>query len=97
VSERTEVINKTVGFSFYVKVEREIRTETGAKYPDKALVTANLGGNADSFEEATKRLKEARAAIDIVLTEKKPEQNQTPTEEKKPTEKAGSGDQERVA
>ena len=83
MSERTEVVNKTVGFSFYIKIEREIRTETGAKYPDKSLVTANLGGNADSFEEAVKRLKQARAEIDAVLTEKKPTQ-----ETDKPAEKA---------
>lgn len=72
MAEKTEVVNRTEGYSFHITVEREIRTETGAKYPDKSVVTASLGGNAPSFEVAIEQAKKAREAIEELLAAKKP-------------------------
>jgi len=67
MSEETMVTNKHVGYSFSLSVEKETRVETGAKYPDKQVVSARLGGNADSFEEATNMLEVAKQKIDELL------------------------------
>jgi hypothetical protein len=72
MSEKTEITSTTVGYHFSITVEREIRTETGAKYPDKSVVTASLSGNAPSFEVAVEQAKTAKAEIEKLLAEKKP-------------------------
>jgi len=63
MSEEKSVTQKSIGFSFYVSIEREIREETGAKYPDKTVVKASLGGNADTMEEVTENLKNATELV----------------------------------
>lgn len=72
MSEETKITNMAVGYHFDIKIEREIRTETGAKYPDKSVVTASLSGNASSFEAIVEQAKKAREAIEELLVEKKP-------------------------
>ena len=72
MSEKTEITSTTVGYHFSITVDREIRTETGAKYPDKSVVTASLSGNAPSFEAAVEQAKTAKAEIEKLLAEKKP-------------------------
>lgn len=61
--ELKAITQKAIGFGFSVSIEREIRVETGAKYPDKTLVKASLSGHADSYEEATTMLGEATKAV----------------------------------
>lgn len=70
MSEETTVTNKHVGYSFSLSVEKEIRVETGAKYPDKQIVSARVGGNTESFDDAVEQLKKARQKIDEVLKNK---------------------------
>lgn len=68
MSEEKSVTQKTIGFSFHVSIEREIRQKTDAKYPDKTIVKASLGGHADTMAGATTGLK---AATDLVKAQVK--------------------------
>lgn len=61
--ESQAVTTKAIGYSFNVSVEREIRTDTGAKYPDKTVVKASLGGHADTFDAATSLLESAAKTV----------------------------------
>jgi hypothetical protein len=70
MSENQLIESKKVGFSFSLAIEKELRTETGAKYPDKSVLNARLEGNADSFDEVVKLLGQAKTEINKVLTEK---------------------------
>lgn len=70
MSEEITVTNKHVGYSFSLSVEKESRVETGAKYPDKQVVSARLGGNTETFEDAVEQLKKAKQKIDEVLKDK---------------------------
>jgi len=85
MSEETKITNMAVGYHFDIKIEREIRTETGAKYPDKSVVTASLSGNAPTFDAVIEQAKKAREAIEELLVEKKPivKEEEKPVEEKK--------------
>jgi len=67
--EKTEITNRTTGYSFHVKVEREIRTQTAAKYPDKTVAYATLSGNDDTFEAMVDHAKKAKETIDAILAE----------------------------
>lgn len=58
-----EVTQKTVGFSWHISIETEKRTATDAKYPDKTVSKASLGGHADSYEDAVSQLREAKAEL----------------------------------
>jgi len=69
LSERTEITNKNVGYSFHVSLEREIRTATGAKYPDKTIVKASLGGHAETFKQANDQLRLATVEVRNQLNE----------------------------
>lgn len=57
------VTTKAIGYSFNVSIEREIRTETESKYPDKTVVKASLGGHADTFDAATSLLEGAAKTV----------------------------------
>jgi hypothetical protein len=63
MSEHQEIIAKSVGFEFTYMIEREIRTTTDAKYPDKKIEKAGLSGHADTFEEAKRLLGETRKEL----------------------------------
>ena len=65
-----EIMNKTVGFSFRLVVEVERRIDSGTKYPDKVVQKAELGGHADSFEQACANLTEAQKQIAEILNPK---------------------------
>jgi len=69
VSEVSKVERREVGYRFHIAVDKELRTETGAKYPDKTQVHASLEGHADSFEEAVKQLRDAKVKVNEVLRE----------------------------
>ena len=62
-----EILNKTIGFSFRIVVEREVRTATDAKYPDKTVIKADLGGHADTYDEARANLVDAWTGINNML------------------------------
>ena len=67
-SELKQIETKRIGFAFKISVEKETRIETGAKYPDKKIVKAELEGNADTYENAVNLLKKAKTAV-LVATE----------------------------
>ncbi len=64
MSEKTEIISKSVGFSWKYSVESEVR-KAGAdsKYSDKDMISVSVGGNCDSFDEMFTQLNEAKAKI----------------------------------
>lgn len=68
MNEQTEVTNRYVGYHFDIKIEKEIRTETGAKYPDKSVVTASLSGNAETLTDVISQLKSAKLVVEELLT-----------------------------
>ncbi len=70
MGESTVVSNRNVGYSFSLSIEKEVRIETGAKYPDKEVVHVRLSGNADSFDEAVKQLGMAQTEINGMLGKK---------------------------
>lgn len=51
--ELQSITTKAIGYSFNVSIEREIRADTGTRYPDKTVVKVSLGGHADTFDGAT--------------------------------------------
>jgi len=61
--EIKNVINKTVGYSFSITIEREVRTETGAKYPDKQITKASVGGHGTTLDDVTKQLEAATEVV----------------------------------
>lgn len=61
--ELKAITQKTIGFGFSVSIERELRTETSAKYPDKTVVKASLSGHSETYEEASSMLGEATKAV----------------------------------
>ena len=63
MSVKTEVETRKVGFAFDVSIEREIRTTTDAKYPDKTIIKASLEGNTETYEDSVDKLKAAAKAI----------------------------------
>lgn len=64
MSEEQSVTHKTVGFSFSVSIEREIRDKTKeVKYPDKTIVKASLGGHTTTLEGAKEALKTATELV----------------------------------
>jgi len=84
MTERSEIVNKTAGYSFHIKIEREIRTETGAKYPDKSVVSASLSGNDEAFVTMVEHAIQARKTIDEILSGKATEEKQAPAQEPGP-------------
>ena len=76
-----EIVNKTVGFSFRLVVEREIRKVTDAKYPDKTVSKAELGGHSASYEEARANLLDANTTIQDLLDGKPKEEVELAVEE----------------
>lgn len=62
-----EITNKTVGFNFRIVVEREVRVDSGTKYPDKTVTKAELGGHADTYKQARANLVDAWVGINNVL------------------------------
>jgi len=63
VSEKKEVTTETVGYSFNITIERETRTATTAKYPDKQIIKASVGGHGATLDDVTKQLVAATAVV----------------------------------
>ena len=63
MSAKTEVETRKLGHAYSVSIEREIRTSTEAKYPDKTIIKASLEGNTETYEEAVTKLKDSAKAI----------------------------------
>lgn len=72
MSEKQDVVTRRVGFGFSITVEKELREETGAKYPDKTVVKASIEGNADTFESNIELLGRARTEIFKVVAGNSP-------------------------
>jgi len=67
--EQKIVTEQTIGFSYHVTLEKELRTNTGAKYPDKTVIKASLGGHVDTIAEAITQLKVCSTAIKTQIAE----------------------------
>lgn len=63
MSETKSITQKAIGFSFSVSIEREVRNATSAKYPDKTIIKASLGGHAETMDDATEHLKKATELV----------------------------------
>ena len=67
--EKKTITQQAIGFSYHVQVEKEIRSDSGLKFPDKTIVKASLGGHADTSEQAKTLLNEATKEIKKQLEE----------------------------
>lgn len=63
MTEEKEVTTKTVGYSFSITIERETRTATTAKYPDKQIIKATVGGHGATLDDVTKQLEAATEVV----------------------------------
>lgn len=83
MTEKTEITNRTAGYNFHVKIEREVRTQTEAKYPDKSVVSATLSGNDDAFETMIEHAEKAKTTIDAMLAKPEEEGSEVAIESEK--------------
>jgi len=81
MSEKTVVETKKVGYSFSFSIEKELRSETGAKYPDKTIIKGSIEGNADTYEETVALMKKAKTELMNLKPEDAPKE--IPKEEEK--------------
>ena len=61
--EVKSITQQQIGFGYSIYIEKELRSETGAKYPDKTVIKAELSGHADTPEQASTLLDLARQTI----------------------------------
>lgn len=75
MSERQEVVEKRVGYSWSLSITRETRKPGSgqSKYDDKDVVEAKLTGNEESLDLAEMGLMAAKLAIRDMLEEEKEE------------------------
>jgi hypothetical protein len=63
MTEKSTVENRDVGHRWHISMEKELRIETGAKFPDKTVVSVSLEGNKISFEACKAQVENARQVI----------------------------------
>lgn len=81
MSEKQVVETKRIGFSFSVSIEKELRSETGAKYPDKTIIKGSIEGNADTYDDTIALMKKAKKELMDLKPEDAPKE--VPKEDEK--------------
>ena len=66
--ETSQVWTTQTGYSFKIEIEKEIRTETGAKYPDKTVMKAYITGNEATLDNVAVALAAAKIRLLKQLT-----------------------------
>ena len=66
--ETSQVWTTQTGYSFKIEIEKEIRTETGAKYPDKTVMKAYITGNTKDLAETVTAIEKAKKELLKQLT-----------------------------
>ena len=66
--EVSQIWTTQTGYSFKIEIEKEIRTETGAKYPDKTVMKAYITGNENTLAETVEALAAAKVLLMNQLT-----------------------------
>jgi hypothetical protein len=69
MSERSVVENRNVGARWFISLEKELREETGAKYPDKTVVHCSLEGFEADYESARRSLLDAKVELEKLVAE----------------------------
>lgn len=67
MNETHTVVKMEVGYTWSISIEREIRTPTEAKYPDKTVIKASLTGHARTYEGAITSLNQAKLELEKVV------------------------------
>jgi hypothetical protein len=67
--QKSEIIQRQLGFSWSLSIERERRTDTGSRYPDKDVIQARVSGNCLTYTGAIEQLRNAKAEIEKLLRE----------------------------
>jgi hypothetical protein len=67
VVEKTVVENRSVGNRWFISLEKELREETGAKYPDKTVIHVSLEGYEDDYEAARLSLEQAKLQLEKLI------------------------------
>lgn len=64
MSEKSEIVQKTVGFGWSFSVKRTTRTpKEGSKYDDVTETEAALSGHADTLQSAIEELSNAKSQV----------------------------------
>ena len=66
--EVSQIWTTQTGYSFKIEIEKEIRTETGAKYPDKTVMKAYITGNTEDLAETVAAIEKAKKELLKQLT-----------------------------
>lgn len=69
MSERSVVENRNVGARWFISLEKELREETGAKYPDKTVIHCSLEGFEADYESARCSLENAKLQLEKLIVE----------------------------
>lgn len=69
MNEQQTVTQQAIGFSYSVTIEKELRTNTAAKYPDKTVLKATLSGHADTHDMAAVGLRDASKTVKKQISE----------------------------
>ncbi len=67
VTEKTIVENRSVGSRWYISLEKELREETGAKYPNKTVIHVSLEGYEANGETARCCLGKAKLRLEELV------------------------------
>jgi len=71
MEEKTVVENRNVGNRWFISLEKELREETGAKYPDKTVVHVSLEGYEVDYETAHRSIMKAKSELEKLVADKK--------------------------
>jgi len=69
MSEKSIVENRNVGARWFISLEKELREETGAKYPDKTVIHCALEGFEPDYERARCSLETAKLQLQKLIAD----------------------------
>ena len=65
--EKTIIENRNVGSRWFISLEKELREETGAKYPDKTIIHVSLEGFELDYDGAMQSLSKAKVQLEKMV------------------------------
>lgn len=61
--------HQEVGYRWHIALDKELRTMTGAKYPDKTSIHASLEGHENTVKEANDAINAAKKTLEKLTSE----------------------------
>jgi hypothetical protein len=69
LSEKTAFTSQEIGYRWHITIDKELRIETGAKYPDKTTIHASLEGHEDTVAQASAAINAAKKTLESLTKE----------------------------